>query len=94
MNKANHKALGRYCYGGKIYTGLCDKCGKEHLMTIDQVQEVISNSYLKPKSNVQKFKSRIELFQRAFNTLLFSFMFISLANFVIDSYDVVDFLVV
>ena len=49
MNKANHKALGRYCYGGKIYVGQC-QCGQDHLLDVDQLEEVIKNSYIKPKS--------------------------------------------
>jgi len=34
MNKSNHKAVGRYCYGGKIYVGQCEHCGDEHHLTI------------------------------------------------------------
>jgi len=71
MNKANHKALGRYCYGGKIYTGLCPKCGTEHLVTIDQVQEIINNSYLQPQSKLQqKFKGRVAVLEKAFSLFL------------------------
>jgi len=94
MNKANHKALGRYAYGGKIFLGECHQCGKEHYLTVDQVQEVVSNSYVTPKSSLRKFKTRIEVFQRALGTIMFSFAFISLANFVMDSYGLADFLIV
>ncbi|MEI8360910.1 MAG: hypothetical protein WCG01_02185 [bacterium] len=94
MNKANHKALGRYAYGGKIFLGECHDCGKEHYLTVDQVQEVISNSYLRPKTGLQRFKGRVELFQRAFGALMFSLLIINLADFAIESLNLVDVIIV
>ena len=68
MNKANHKALGRYAYGGKIYLGVCNECGREHYLTVDQVQEVINNSYIKPRTGLQqKIKGRVAVLEKAFN---------------------------
>jgi len=54
MNKTNHKAVGRYCYGGKIYLGQCD-CGRDHLIDVDQLQELMNKSFVKPKSPVAVF---------------------------------------
>jgi len=71
MNKANHKALGRYAYGGKIFLGECHACGREHYLTIDQVQEVVNTSYIKPQPILrQKFKSRVAIFEKAFSMFL------------------------
>ena len=44
MNKANHKAIGKYCYGGKFYAGDC-ACGREHYLTAEQLKELSENSY-------------------------------------------------
>jgi len=71
MNKSNHKALGRYCYGGKIYIGQCAKCGHEHLLETNQVQEVINNSYITPHLSLgMKLKGRIGVLEKAFSFLL------------------------
>ncbi|MCX6795779.1 MAG: hypothetical protein NT165_03610 [Candidatus Falkowbacteria bacterium] len=94
MNKANHKALGRYAYGGKIFLGECHDCGREHYLTVDQVQEVVSNSYLKPKTSLQRFRGRVELFQRALGTLMFSFIIISLADFAVEGFNLADAIMV
>jgi hypothetical protein len=65
MNQSNHKALGRYCYGGHIYAGQCSKCGYEHLLTADQAQEMINNCYLAPQTKLQQaMKGRIAAFQK------------------------------
>ena len=71
MNKANHKALGRYAYGGKIFLGECHDCGKEHYLTIDQVQEVVNTSYIKPQPILrQKIKGHVAIFERAFGLFI------------------------
>jgi len=75
MNKSNHKALGRYCYGGKIYAGICPKCGQEHLLETDQVQEIVNNSYIAPQSKFQQaFKGR--LMQKVIGTFIFTILII------------------
>ncbi len=71
MNKSNHRALGRYAYGGKICLGVCNDCGREHYLTIDQVQEVVNNSYIKPRTGwQQKFKGRVAVFEKAFSLFI------------------------
>jgi hypothetical protein len=71
MNKSNHKAVGRYCYGGKIYAGQCPHCGGEHHLTIEQTQELINGSYVQPQTKLQqKMKSRVAVMQRAFSLFI------------------------
>ena len=71
MNKSNHKAVGRYCYGGKIYVGQCSNCGGEHHLTIEQVQELVNSSYIRPQTKLQqKIKGRVAVLQKAFSLFL------------------------
>jgi len=48
MNNSNHKTIGRYCYGGKIYAGQCD-CGHEILIGVEQLKDLVNKSYVKPR---------------------------------------------
>ncbi len=71
MNKSNHKAVGRYCYDGKIYVGQCAHCGGEHHLTIEQVQELVDNSYIRPQTKLQQtMKGRVAILQKAFSLFL------------------------
>lgn len=46
MNNFNHKKIGRYCYGGKVYAGQCE-CGREILLDVATTKELVKNSYIK-----------------------------------------------
>jgi len=69
MNTTNHKALGRYCYGGKIYLGQCKDCGQEHYLDVREMQEAINNSYLQPQSKLQQKLGRVAILAKAFSFL-------------------------
>jgi hypothetical protein len=51
MNNFNHKSIGRYCYGGKIYAGQCD-CGHDILIGVEQLKVLVEKSYVKPNRPV------------------------------------------
>ena len=71
MNKVNHKTIGRYCYGGKIYVGQCSHCGGEHFLTVEEVQGLVNKSYIRPQTKLQqKLKSRVAILQKTFSLFL------------------------
>lgn len=63
MNKSNHKAIGRYCYGGKFYAGDCP-CGKEYYVSQEQLEQLANNYYFHFSRHGNK------LFQKVFSLFL------------------------